>query len=410
MTTSTTAPKLTLSTLPPELILLIASHTRSDSTINHFAQTNHFFHTLLNHHLYHLNSRARRRQSVKRRRTSALLWAATHGLEATFRLALPHYTPLRKTKPLLLAAENGHANIVSILLTQNRVNLEATDEENYTALELAIFNGRGPVVKLLLDAGASTTPRKTAGRIRQDSGNPLLNRAVGLGFSEVAKWLILSGKVGLDVSPTYRRSSLVLAAEQGDEEIVECLLKAGAESKIFVNSKSSEMALRHAIVKNFPRLIVLFFDYGAIDVNTTDMWYLQTPIYRAIDAGGVESIRAIVEYPGADLNVVDESGYTPLTWAIGSSALGAVGILLGRGEDVDVNLHQPLCKAIEMGFVDVARMFLETGRLSRDSLEGGMRSVRIRNKEDTDVLLPLIEELLGDEKRDVEERVRRMEV
>ena len=52
--------------------------------------------------------------------------------------------------PLYLAAENGHASVVPLLLAHPRVELNAKDNDGGTPLHGAAFNGHASVVPLLL--------------------------------------------------------------------------------------------------------------------------------------------------------------------------------------------------------------------------------------------------------------------
>lgn len=65
--------------LPSELFLIIVAFLGTERDINSLCQTNRHFHTLLNPYLYRVNSR---------NSSSALVWAAKQGSEATARMSI----------------------------------------------------------------------------------------------------------------------------------------------------------------------------------------------------------------------------------------------------------------------------------------------------------------------------------
>jgi hypothetical protein len=77
--------------------------------------------------------------------------------------------------PLMLASENGHENIVSLLI-KNGADLNARDLSGYTALEVATWQDNISICKLLLNAGANVNITNRLGRTALWRGNaPLLN-------------------------------------------------------------------------------------------------------------------------------------------------------------------------------------------------------------------------------------------
>ena len=59
---------------------------------------------------------------------------------------------------LIAAAMFGHEDIVR-LLAQHGANLEATDEDGYTAMQFACLDGHLSVVRVLLESGVDANKR-----------------------------------------------------------------------------------------------------------------------------------------------------------------------------------------------------------------------------------------------------------
>lgn len=102
------------------------------------------------------------------------------------------------------------------------VDVNATDEEGRTALQLAAFDGHHEVVKLLLDRGANADHADVKGRtaLMFASTGPHLD-AVNL--------LIAAGADVNAVDSDEQFTALMFAAAEGQMEVVEALLRAGAD-------------------------------------------------------------------------------------------------------------------------------------------------------------------------------------
>ncbi|MBX2837955.1 MAG: ankyrin repeat domain-containing protein [Gammaproteobacteria bacterium] len=58
--------------------------------------------------------------------------------------------------PLMRAVDNGHVDVVKVLLSAEGIDIDQQDERNNTALHYAVAANRTDLVSLLLDAGASS--------------------------------------------------------------------------------------------------------------------------------------------------------------------------------------------------------------------------------------------------------------
>jgi len=129
-----------------------------------------------------------------------------------------------KEEGLLFSSENGHTEIVKILLA-NGADVNARDSDGLTPLMLAAQKGYTELVGTLLSKDANVNAKD------KDGGTALLRAAVS-GQTEIVKILLANGA---DVNAEYynKTTPLWLASIQGHTEIVKILLANGAD----VNAK-----------------------------------------------------------------------------------------------------------------------------------------------------------------------------
>lgn len=174
-----------LNDLPNELLLSVADTFDRQSDINALARSSRSLYVLLNPFLY--------QQNVERHRSSALLWAAEYGQDATLQLILDEGGDVHVKKShqesftaLHLACANGHLRIAAHLII-NGALVEAKTTEGLTPLQLAVRFGHEPVTRWLIENGASLD------RCWPIDGKPLLHVASYLGHTSIVELLLDKG-------------------------------------------------------------------------------------------------------------------------------------------------------------------------------------------------------------------------
>ncbi|KAG9185014.1 hypothetical protein G6011_00005 [Alternaria panax] len=165
--------------LPNELLRNVSEYLESERDINAIAQANRRIYCLLDSYLYRYN--------VQQSGSSALLWSARHGQEATARKSLREKANIQATNddgqaPLLLAVEKGHKQVIRLLVDKGtEVNAQGGYYGN--ALQAASARGDEAVVRLLLGKGADVNAQ--GGHY----GNAL-QAASARGYESVLKMLV----------------------------------------------------------------------------------------------------------------------------------------------------------------------------------------------------------------------------
>ncbi|XP_020774936.1 kinase D-interacting substrate of 220 kDa B isoform X1 [Boleophthalmus pectinirostris] len=191
---------------------------------------------------------------------------------------------------------------------------------------------------------------------RSDNGQTPLMVASEQGNLEIVQELIRRGaNVNLDDIDSW--TSLICAAKEGHIEVVQELLENGA------NLEHRDMggwtALMWAAYKGRTEVARLLLEKGA-NPNITGQ-YSVYPIIWAAGRGHAEIVHLLLQH-SAKVNCSDKYGTTPLIWAARKGHYDSVMHLLANGADVDqegANSMTALIVAVKGGYTDVVKELLK---------------------------------------------------
>ncbi|XP_030577938.1 kinase D-interacting substrate of 220 kDa B isoform X6 [Archocentrus centrarchus] len=192
---------------------------------------------------------------------------------------------------------------------------------------------------------------------RSDNGQTPLMLAAEQGSLEIVQELIRRGaNVNLDDVDCW--SALISAAKEGHVEVVKELLENSAY--IEHRDMGGWTALTWASYKGRVEVTKLLLEHGA-NPNTTGQQYSVYPIIWAAGRGHADIVKLLLQN-GAKVNCSDKYGTTPLIWAARKGHFDCVMHLLENGADVDqegANSMTALIVAVKGGYTEVVKELLK---------------------------------------------------
>ncbi|XP_059922497.1 CARD- and ANK-domain containing inflammasome adapter protein [Gadus macrocephalus] len=251
---------------------------------------------------------------------------------------------------LHVAAEHGHLSLLGLLLRRG-ARLELRDQEGRTPLHRAANRDHGEVVRALMKAGAClyTLDAQRKNPVHLTATNEDLDCARALLMEERGRG------VEDQTEPTF----LHRAAQEEDQSLAQKLLQAGAA--VDVRTRQDKTALFYAVSGNNERTAGVLLEAGAavdqvvlneaVNLNNGSMLRLLLAHSRGAlspEAMGStlfsavkQNCHAVVDIlidGGADVNMCDQQGYTPLLLAAELGHTDTFRVLAGKNAKLDVSL------------------------------------------------------------------------
>lgn len=261
--------------------------------------------------------------------------------------------------PVHIAVLANNLEAVRLFLAQPGIDVNLPNGRGIIPLVSAVFEASAEVVQTLLDHEGTDVNRATV------NGLTALGTAILQGRLEVVQALLNCEGINVNAA-RYGCPALIAAVEGENVEIVRALL-AHRDTDVNLMNQHGFTALQAAIGLGNEDLVEVLLANERTDVNQPCTLHQETPLHLAIfQNAGV--VRLLLARRDIDVHATDEGGYTALSSAV---------------------MH---------GSVEVARVFMEDGRVDVNEMNNGRtalhRAVARRN-------LAMVHTLLENERIDV---------
>ncbi|XP_019852459.1 PREDICTED: uncharacterized protein LOC100641765 [Amphimedon queenslandica] len=304
---------------------------------------------------------------------------------------------------LHLAAENGHAKAIEVLLNHNASIDIAESETSKTALHLAAENGHKSVVKVLVERGANLRKKDYANKIpfhyaikHHKKDKELIelltidNFNLDL-FDEDYDEIHDAGVCGrLDILKLYDESDIFYspdqfgrtifhyAAENGDLNLVQYLLTVKCQQpKGYCHSETRDIfgytPLYFAVSKGHSDIVlcILQSDKQKVDKDRKYGYYNQTLLHIAAEKGFTNIVKYFLHSKYYSFSVdgklnplYDRNDKTPLHIAAEKGYEEIVQLLLENGASIHIKdcvSYTPLHYGVESGKTKIVELLLQKG-------------------------------------------------
>jgi ankyrin repeat protein len=247
---------------------------------------------------------------------------------------------------LIEAVRAKNAERIRALIAE-RVDVNARQGDQATALHWAAHLDNGAAVDLLLRAGARAD-------VADDTGATPLYLACVNGNAGIVTRLLDAG-ADAKASLLSGETALMTCARSGNATAVRALLRRGAPVDV-VNARESahkQTALMWAAAQSHPEVVAVLLESGA-DVRARSLEYTQTVTSEVTQRAGREELNY----------TVSRGGSTALLFAARSGDAESARLLIDRGADVNDALpdgSSALVVAAHSGHTRVAGMLLDRG-------------------------------------------------
>ena len=246
-----------------------------------------------------------------------------------------------KEQQMLQLAAAGNTKEAMALLSKNS-DVNQSQADGTTALHWAVYYSDLALVKQLIAQKADI-------RAKNEFGATPMSQAAITGNVDILKALLDAG-IKADEPGADAQTPLMVIARTPNVKAAELLIKAGADVNV-AEKWRGQTALMWAAAERQPEMLQLLIDKGA-KVNTKSLpnnWERQvtaeprmkilppgslTALHYAAREGCTDCVAKLIK-AGADLNVVDGDGVTPLVMAGLNARWDSMKLLLEAGANPD---------------------------------------------------------------------------
>ena len=250
-----------------------------------------------------------------------------------------------------IAAKEGHLQILQMLLNNNQSFLDETGFYNSTPLYLAAWRGHLDVVKYLLTMGANV-------RTKVKDGGTAYHKASYEGYLGIVEALVQHDRSCIDILDDNNCTPLSLATLRGHCNIVDFLLRSGADTNIKRNDGETVCCI--AAYEGYLEIVKLLINSNPLLMEARNN-NKHTPLYLAVFRNHFSVVKFLLAM-GADVRIKEKDGFTVYIAAAYKGYLEILKLLVTYNNSLlnEVNNINgtPLFLATWKGHEDVVRYLL----------------------------------------------------
>lgn len=220
--------------------------------------------------------------------------------------------------PLTVAAEKGNMEIIKMLVEDGKAQINEKSSYGVTPIISASAAGNSEVIVYLVDNGAEVT-------VKDDMGKTPLLYAIRFDQPQAIESLVKGDNAAIDLPDPTGNAPIIYAAQDDLLNNVKVLLKYGANPN-YRNPSSGLSALAAAAAEGHTQIIRALVKTGGADINLPDQAG-RTPLFYAIEQNQLGSLRTLLTL-GADVNAQDVLGATPLMLAAAKNQQSCFNLLM----------------------------------------------------------------------------------
>ncbi len=236
--------------------------------------------------------------------------------------------------PLQLAAENGHASTVALLVRLGSKSIDAAIGDGWsgrTAMHLAAMQGHSNVIEVLAQLGSTKLDALA------DGGETPFFDAVEEGHVETALTLFRLGSQAVDMADNEGRTPLHIAAMNCDAKMVDALLNVMKSKATRTLTKSGETPViraAYSLMNMDPTETVKLLwkaDSGAFQIEDRHSDFPQAPFHLAVYSRSIETVKFLLGKGEFPVDAQDKNGHTAMTIAANRNDIEMMTLLLQFG-------------------------------------------------------------------------------
>ncbi|XP_071085233.1 ankyrin repeat domain-containing protein 50-like [Haliotis cracherodii] len=225
------------------------------------------------------------------------------------------------------ACYGGHVEMVKHVVSNTIVDINSRGQDGRTPLMCAARNGKLDMFNILLSEGGLPSELE----LDKDGDNILLLACSG-GNVDIVKYVLSLKTVGTNGRGQSGRTSMMVAAYKGHENIFDEPLKEGAD--VTLVDEAGDNVLHSACQGGHVDVVSRVLMQGKVDINKQGL-YRRTPLMMAARLGHKEIFDLLMS-EGADASPEDDDGNTILHLACEGGHLDIVTSIL-QLDKVDIN-------------------------------------------------------------------------